>query len=349
MGSVFGRYFKVTTYGESHGPAVGAVVDGVPPGLAVKEAKIQRELDRRKPGVSDYVSPRKEQDQVEILSGIVDGKTIGSPIALIVRNKGKRSKDYKEIRNKFRPGHADYTYYMKYGIPPQPGGGRSSGRETVGRVAAGAIAKALLETEGVIVKSCVSTIGVIEAEERDFEFCESHPLRCPDPAMAPLMEDTVKHAKETNDSVGGIVELYMKNVPAGLGDPVFDKLDALLAQAIFSIGAVKGVEIGAGFQAAFMTGSQSNDPMTKDGFVSNNAGGILGGISTGQDIFLRFAVKPTPSIGIEQRTIDTDHKNTSIVTKGRHDPCICPRISIVGEAMVALVMADCLLAQRTNK
>lgn len=201
----------------------------------------------------------------------------------------------------------------------------------------------------MVIKSCVCTIGLIEALERDFEFCESHPLRCPDPAMAPIMEDTVNHAKETNDSLGGVVELYIKNVPPGLGDPVFDKLDAMLAQGIFSIGAVKGVEIGAGFQMAFMTGSQSNDPMTEDGFVSNNAGGILGGISTGQDIFLRFAVKPTPSIGIEQRTIDTNHKNTSVKTKGRHDPCICPRISIVGEAMAALVIADCILAQRTNK
>jgi chorismate synthase len=324
------------------------VIDGVPAGLALTESDIQKDLDRRRPGSSEFVSQRKEEDKVEILSGVWDGRTLGSPITALVFNKDKRSKDYEDIKNKFRPGHADYTYFKKYGLKPQPGGGRSSGRETVGRVAAGAIAKVLLRETNTIVSSCVSVIGGIEARERNLEFAETHPLRCPDPAVAKIMEETVRNAKAAKDSVGGVVEILVKGVPPGLGDPVFDKLDALIAHGILSIGAVKGVEIGAGFRAASMTGAQCNDPMGSGGFASNNAGGILGGVSTGQDIFIRFAVKPTPSIGIEQETITIDGRDTRISIGGRHDPCICPRIAVVGEAMVALVLADCILARRIH-
>ena len=343
MGSTFGRYFQVTTFGESHGRGVGVVVDGVPAGVEIDASRIQKDLDRRRPGTSRFVSPRNEPDQVEILSGIVDGKTIGSPVALLVYNRDARSKDYGEIRELFRPGHADYTYFKKYGLAPQPGGGRSSGRETVGRVAAGAVAKAILEPRGVSVHAYTISIGDIQAERIDMDFAEQDPLRCADPDVADNMARLVEEVSSQGDSVGGVVEVAAFGVEPGLGDPVFSKLDAALAGAMVSVGAVKGVEVGAGFSMARMRGSEANDPITSKGFLSNNAGGILGGISTGQPIILRLAVKPTSSISRPQATIDIHGKDRTIQVKGRHDPCLCSRVCPVAEAMAAMVLADALL------
>ncbi|MEW6111274.1 MAG: chorismate synthase [Thermodesulfobacteriota bacterium] len=348
MGSTFGRFFQVTTFGESHGAAVGVVIDGVPAGIPIDFARIQRELDRRKPGVSRFVSPRGESDEVEILSGVTDGKALGSPVALLVRNRDVRSSDYAEIRELFRPGHADYTYFKKYGLPPQPGGGRASGRETVGRVAAGAVAKILLESHGITIQAYTAAIGGIRAVRIDRDFAERDPLRCPDPDVATRMADLVDQARSEGDSVGGIVEVVVDGVPPGLGDPVFHKLDAVLAWAMVSIGAVKGVELGAGFELSAMRGSQSNDQISSQGFLSNNAGGILGGISTGQPIVMRLAVKPTSSISKPQATIDIHGADRTIEVKGRHDPCLCPRICPVAEAMTALVLADALLERKAT-
>ncbi|MFC1834076.1 chorismate synthase [Thermodesulfobacteriota bacterium] len=348
MGSIFGRFFQVSTFGESHGPAVGVVVDGVPAGVEVDAARIQKDLDRRRPGTSKYVSQRQELDRVEILSGIVDGKTLGSPVALLVRNKDARSKDYGNIRELFRPGHADYTYFKKYGITPQPGGGRSSGRETVGRVAAAAVAKALLEPLGMSFFACTVGIGGVEAEGIDRDFVEQHPLRCADPNVADAMALVVEQVRSEGDSVGGVVEVILEGVPAGLGDPVFNKLDGVLAWAMVSIGAVKGVEFGEGFGLTEMRGSAANDLISSEGFLSNNSGGILGGISNGEPIVMRLAVKPTSSIGRSQATIDIHGKNRTIEVKGRHDPCLCPRICPVAEAMAALVIADAFLQRRSE-
>jgi len=343
MGSIFGRYFQVSTFGESHGAAVGVVVDGMPPEVPLDEARIQKDLDRRRPGTSSFVSPRKEPDQVEILSGVANGKTLGSPVALLVRNRDVRSADYEEIQRQFRPGHADYTYFLKYGITPQPGGGRSSGRETVGRVAAGALAKALLEPLGVVIRAYTIKVGPVVAEAIDPDFAETDPLRCADPAAAARMAEVVAQARSEGDSVGGVVQVVAAGVPSGLGDPVFHKLDAVLAWAMVSIGAVKGLEFGTGFGLSGMRGSEANDPITSGGFLSNHAGGTLGGISSGQPIVLRLAVKPTSSIAKKQRTIDLHGLDRSIVVKGRHDPCLCPRIAPVAEAMMALVLADAML------
>ena len=345
MGSFFGRFFQVATFGESHGPAVGVVVDGVPPGIPVDAAKIQRDLDRRRPGTSRFVSPRRETDQVEILSGIVDGKTLGTAVALLVRNRDARSGDYNNIRDMFRPGHADYTYYKKYGVPPQPGGGRSSGRETVGRVAAGAIARTFLEMHGMTIRAYTVQIGSVRAERIDPDFADQHPLRCADPDVAAMMEDAVAAARSEEDSVGGVVEVVAEGVPAGLGDPVFYKLDASLSAAMVSIGAVKGIEFGTGFELAAMRGSQANDPIAPEGFLSNHAGGVLGGISSGQTIVMRLAVKPTSSISKPQSTIDIHGHARTIEVKGRHDPCLCGRIGPVAEAMTALVLADAVFEQ----
>lgn len=345
MGSIFGRYFQASTFGESHGPAVGVVVEGVPAGIAIDEARIQKELDRRRPGTSRFVSQRKESDAVEVLSGIAGGKTIGSPVALLVRNRDVRSKDYDAIRDRFRPGHADYTYFKKYGIPPQPGGGRASGRETVGRVAAGAIAKAFLESHGVTVSAYTVAVGHVKADRIDPEFAEKDPLRCADPDVASRMAQLVDEARSEGDSIGGVVEVVARGVPAGLGDPVFWKLEAVLGWAVLSIGAVKGVEFGTGFGLTAMKGSQANDPISSKGFLSNHAGGTLGGISTGQPIIMRLAVKPTSSISMTQATVDIHGNDTTIETRGRHDPCLCPRIGPVAEAMTALVLADALLEQ----
>ncbi|MBI5571622.1 MAG: chorismate synthase [Desulfomonile tiedjei] len=343
MGSVFGRSFQVVTFGESHGPAVGVVIDAVPPGIPLDASVIQRELDRRRPGTSRFVSPRQELDQVEILSGVSQEKTLGSPIALLVRNKDARSSDYQAIRELIRPGHADYTYLKKYGLPPQSGGGRASGRETVGRVAAGAVAKALLGLHRTSIRAYTVAIGHVQANRVDTDFAETNPLRCADPDRAEEMAALVDRVRSENDSIGGVVEVVTDGVPAGLGDPVFHKLDGVLAGAMLSIGAVKGIEFGAGFAVTQMQGSEANDPISSQGFLSNNAGGILGGISTGQPIVMRLAVKPTASIAKPQKTVDIYGQDRTIEIKGRHDPCLCPRIAVVAEAMAALVLADALL------
>ena len=324
--NTFGTNFRITTFGESHGAAVGVVIDGCPPGMNLSESDIQPALDRRKPGTSPLVSPRQESDRVEILSGVFDGKTTGTPIALLVRNHDAHSHDYEEMKNLFRPGHADFTFQQKYGIRDYRGGGRSSGRETIGRVAAGAVAEKYLTSLGITIKGhVVSVHGKTGAQE---------------------IESEILAAKNAGDSVGGIAEITAKGCPAGLGDPVFGKLDAAIAGAMMGIGAVKGVEIGAGFAVAGRFGSENNDPITKSGFLSNNAGGILGGISSSQDIVVRIAVKPTASIAKPQKTIDAGGSDASITVKGRHDPCIVPRIIPVAEAMLALVLIDAVLEQR---
>jgi chorismate synthase len=323
--NTFGRNLRVTTFGESHGKALGAVIDGCPPDIPLEENDIQALLDRRRPGMSPLSSPRQEDDKIEILSGVFEGKTTGTPIAMIVRNRDVQSKDYEELREVFRPGHADFTYQEKYGIRDHRGGGRSSGRETVGRVAAGALAMKYLAMHGITVSGrIVSVHGKTE------------------PAA---IKHEILAAKDAGDSVGGIAEIVAKGCPAGLGDPVFGKLDALIAGAMMGIGAVKGVEIGDGFSVAGKFGSHNNDPMTEDGFSSNHAGGILGGISSGQDIVVRIAVKPTPSVAKTQKTLNIHGKVVDISVGGRHDPCIVPRIIPVAEAMLALVLADCLLEQ----
>ncbi len=322
----FGRNFRITSFGESHGPGIGVVIDGCPPRMELKEADIQPFLDRRRPGTSPLTSPRTEKDCVEILSGIFEGRTTGAPIALFVRNQDQQSKDYEEFREKFRPGHADFTYWEKYRIRDHRGGGRSSGRETIGRVAAGAVAVKYLSAQGILVKgSIIAVHGKTDPGE---------------------IQQEILSAKEAGDSVGGIVEITARGCPPGLGDPIFGKLDALIAGAMMGIGAIKGVEIGDGFAVAGRFGSENNDPMTRDGFAGNHAGGILGGISSGQDIVVRIAVKPTPSIEKIQKTRDIHGNVVDISVKGRHDPCIVPRIVPVAEAMLALVLVDCVLEQK---
>ncbi|CAO0821949.1 Chorismate synthase [Desulfarculales bacterium] len=349
MGSIFGRYLRAATFGESHGKGVGVVLEGVPAGLELSAELIQRDLDRRRPGRCAFTSPRREADQVEIFSGLdAGGRTLGTPIALLVKNQDARSKDYGALAQVFRPGHADYSYFQKYGVPPQPGGGRASGRETVGRVAAGAVARAMLKPLGVSIQACTVQVGGVKAQTRDMAFAEGDSLRAADPAVAEAMAGEVRSAQAAGDSVGGVVEVLVTSVPAGLGDPVCDKLDALLGGAMLSIGGVKGLEFGDGFAVAGRRGSANNDQIGAQGFLSNHAGGILGGISSGQDIVLRLAVKPTPSISQPQQTIDLKGRPANIEITGRHDPCMCPRIASVAEAMAALVLADAWLAQRAS-
>lgn len=352
MGNTFGKAFSITTWGESHGPAVGVVIDGCPSGLKLTEADIQHDLDRRRPGQSEVSTPRTEEDKIEILSGVFQGKTTGTPIAMLVRNRDSDSSKYDIIKDTPRPGHADFTYQMKYGIRDYRGGGRSSARETVARVAAGAVAKKILAQNGIEIFAHVIELGGIKASpvlvEDIKKNVESNPIRCADPDAAKAMLDRVKQAKADNDSIGGVVEIIALNVPTGLGEPVFDKLDANLAGALMGIGAVKAVEIGAGLQSARMTGSQMNDPLGiekgKVVCLSNNAGGILGGISSGWPIVCRIAVKPTPSIAQSQRTVNLANlTETEITIEGRHDPTIPPRIVPVAEAMVALVLVDHLI------
>ena len=346
MSSQFGRVFQISTFGESHGKALGVTIDGLPAGIELDVTNIQKELDRRKPGTSKYVSQRKESDQVQVLSGVSDGKTLGSPISLAVFNQDARSKDYSDIAHLFRPGHADYTYFKKYGLKLKAGGGRSSGRETLARVAAGAVAKILLAQINIEIQAYTLSIGNICAEFIDLDFAETHPLRCADPSKADEMLALVDKVRNDGDSIGGVIQLIAKNVPPGLGDPVFHKLDAMLAMGLMSIGAVKGIEFGAGFRASQMKGSQHNDPITPSGFDSNNAGGILGGISNGDHIVIQMAIKPTPSISKAQATIDIDGNPEMISIKGRHDPCICGRICPVAEAMAAIVLADAYLCNK---
>ena len=323
--NTFGRLFRVTTFGESHGPALGAVVDGCPPRIPLDEGDIQPLLDRRRPGTGPLVSPRQEGDRVRILSGVFEGVTTGAPIALLVENEGARSKDYEPLREVYRPGHADCTFAWKYGVRDHRGGGRSSGRETVGRVAAGAVALKLLSLRGIGVAGRVLSVHGVEGED--------------------AMADEVRAAQARGDSVGGIVEVVATGMPPGLGDPVFGRLDAAIAGALMGIGAVKGVEIGAGFGAAGLYGSEMNDPITPDGFASNRAGGVLGGISNGAPLVARCAVKPTPSIARPQATVDASGRAVEVSIAGRHDPCIAFRLVPVAEAMLGLVLADALLRQ----
>ncbi len=359
-GNTFGTIFRITTWGESHGRAVGVVVDGCPAGLALAAEDIQKELDRRRPGQSRASTQRKEEDRAEILSGIFEGRTTGTPISMLVWNKDADSSAYDLLRDKPRPGHADYAYLMKYGLRDHRGGGRASARETVGRVAAGAIAKKLLHGAGVEVVAYVAELGGIKAEIDSSDLkelrarAEANPVRCPDLAAAEKMMERLETVRQKGDSLGGIVVITAEGVPPGLGEPVFDKLDADLAKALMSIGSVKAVEIGAGLGSAELSGSEMNDPILiqagKIDFESNNAGGILGGISTGDAVVCRISVKPTPSIAKPQQTVDLASGKAAVIEiKGRHDPAIPPRIVPVAESMVALVLADHLLRQRAAR
>lgn len=339
-GNSFGEMFKITTFGESHGAAVGVIVDGVTPGVEIDESYIQIQMDRRKPGQSSVTSPRKEYDIVQILSGVYEGKTTGTPLSVILYNHDMRPEAYNDIQHSFRPGHADYTYLQKYGIRDPRGSGRASGRETAARVAGGAIARKLLEQRGVQVLAFTREIGGIKCETFDEEVIEHNAVRACDPVAAAKMIEKIENLAEIGDSCGGIVECHIRGVDPGLGEPAFDKLDAELAKAMLSIGAVKGIEFGAGFSAASMLGSEHNDEMNSGGFLSNHSGGIIGGISTGQDIVFRISVKPTSSISVAQRTINVNGEEQEIKTVGRHDPCICPRIVPVVEAMACLVLED---------
>ena len=355
-GSSFGRYFTFTTWGESHGKAIGVVVDGCPAGLPLNEEDIQKYLDRRKPGQSKFTTQRKEDDSVEILSGVFEGKTTGTSISMLIWNKTQRSSDYSEIASYYRPGHADYTFDAKYGFRDYRGGGRSSGRETIGRVAAGAVAAKILEAIGIKVTAYSKAVGPYSVPDEciDISQINENPLFMPDNATAAKVQEYLKEQMAKCDSAGGIIECVVKNMPAGAGEPVFEKLDANLAKAVFSIGAVKGVEIGSGFKAASSTGSVNNDAfvMSEDGGIlkaTNNSGGILGGISDGSDIILRAAVKPTPSIASLQHTVNKNGENIDINIKGRHDPIIVPRAVVVVESMVAVTLLDALLANISSK
>lgn len=350
-GSTFGTYFKITTWGESHGAGIGAVVDGCPAGLPLCENDIQAYLDRRKPGQSKFSTPRKEDDMVAIQSGVFEGQTTGTPISLAICNKNQRSADYREIASYYRPGHADYTFDQKYGFRDYRGGGRSSARETAGRVAAGAIAAKLLGTIGISFCTYVKSIGPVAIDPARFDVSQmsENALCMPDQAAAACAEEYLQECIRAHNSSGGVVECKITGVPAGIGEPVFDKLDANLAKAIFSIGAVKGFEIGSGFAAARMTGTEHNDSFYYDGEgrvckQTNNAGGILGGISDGSEIIFRAAFKPTPSIYAEQDTITKQGENITVQIKGRHDPVVVPRAVVVVESMAALTIADLLLA-----
>ncbi|WP_374379733.1 chorismate synthase [Dongia sp.] len=354
--NTFGHLFRFTSWGESHGPALGCVVDGTPPGIALEAAEIQHWLDRRKPGQSRFVTQRREPDAVEILSGLFEGKTTGTPISLMIRNEDQRSKDYGKIAGQFRPGHADYTYWAKYqGIRDYRGGGRSSARETAARVAAGAVARKVLDhiiSGGVEIKGALIQVGTekIDRAQWDWAEIERNPFWSPDAKTAARWEDYLDGVRKTGSSVGAVVEVVARNVPVGLGAPLYGKLDADLASAMMSINAVKGVEIGAGFEAAALTGEDNADEMRMQGgkvaFLGNKAGGILGGISTGQDIVVRFAVKPTSSINTPRKGVTTTGDDVDVVTTGRHDPCVGIRAVPVGEAMMAIVLADHLLRHR---
>lgn len=354
-GSSFGNLFTITTFGESHGRAIGVVIDGVKPNLDIDTKIIQKELDRRRPGQSSVTTSRNEADQVEILSGIFEGKTTGTPICMVIWNTDHRPEAYKRIKNVFRPGHAGYTYLAKYGIVDYRGGGRSSGRETAARVAAGGIARKLLAEEGTMIFAYTRRVGSIEAKETNLDQIEKNPVRCPDENAARRMERLISKVRDEGDSIGGVVEIVVKNPPVGLGEPVFDKLEADLAKALMSIGGVKGVEVGNGFAAAGMKGSENNDEIyseKRSGRIrtrTNNAGGIVGGISNGEDIVLRIAVKPPSSVKKQQETVTTSGKATTISVAGRHDPCTCPRVVPVAEAMVAITLLNHLHRQRSMR
>ncbi len=348
-GNSIGKLFTVTTFGESHGLALGAIVDGCPPGMELTEADLQVDLDRRKPGTSRHTTQRREPDQVRILSGVFEGKTTGTPIGLIIENTDQRSKDYSKIAESFRPGHADYTYQQKYGIRDYRGGGRSSARETSMRVAAGAIAKKyLFETHGIRVRGYLSQLGPIKIEQFDWDEIRNNPFFCPDANKVGEMETYMDALRKEGESIGAKIEVIASQVPPGLGEPIFDRLDADLAHALMSINAVKGVEIGDGFDCIDTKGTKFRDEITPEGFLSNHAGGILGGISSGQDIVARIALKPTSSLRIPGRSIDINGEAIEVVTEGRHDPCVGIRATPIAEAMVAVVLMDHLLRHRAQ-
>jgi chorismate synthase len=348
-GNSFGKLFVVTTFGESHGRALGCVVDGCPPGLPLDESDIQGDLDRRRPGRSRHTTQRNEPDQVQILSGTFEGLTTGTPIGLLIENKDQRSKDYGDIKDKFRPGHADYTYQQKYGIRDYRGGGRSSARETTMRVAAGAIARKYLATRlGVEVRGYLSQLGPIELAATDLGIVDDNPFFAADPDKLGELETFMDALREEGDSIGAKISVRASNLPVGLGEPVFDKLEADLASGLMSINAVKGVEVGAGFAAVSQRGSEHRDEMSSDGFAKNDAGGTLGGISSGQDLLTSIALKPTSSISVKGKTIDKQGEETEIATKGRHDPCVGLRATPIAEAMVAIVLMDHYLRNRAQ-
>ena len=348
-GNSFGRLFTVTTFGESHGPAMGCVVDGCPPGMQLTEADIQADLERRRPGKSRHTTQRKEADRVSILSGVFEGQTTGTPIGLLIENTDQRSRDYSKIKDKFRPGHADYTYQQKYGIRDYRGGGRSSARETTMRVAAGAIARKYLgERLDITIRGYLSQLGPIELQAIDLDLVNQNPFFCADAEKIPELEKFMDALREEGDSICAKISVLAQNVPPGLGEPVFDKLEADIAHGLMSINAVKGVELGAGFAAVMQRGSEHRDEMSPDGFNKNDAGGTLGGISSGQDILASIALKPTSSIAKAGATIDKDGKQSEIVITGRHDPCVGLRATPIAEAMVALVLMDHYLRHRAQ-
>lgn len=348
-GNTFGKLFCVTTFGESHGPALGCIVDGCPPGLEITAEEIQLELDRRKPGTSRYTTQRREADEVKILSGVFEGKTTGTPIGLLIENTDQRSKDYANIAEQIRPAHADYTYWAKYGLRDYRGGGRSSARETAMRVAAGAIAKKWLKQQfGIEVRGYLSQLGPIKVESLDWSQVDQNPFFCPDASKVPEMEDYMQALIKEGDSIGARISVHASGVPAGLGEPIFDRLDADLAHALMSINAVKGVEIGAGFASVEQKGTEHRDEITQEGFQSNNAGGVLGGISSGQELIAHIALKPTSSLRIPGKSLDTNGNPIEVVTKGRHDPCVGIRATPIAEAMMALVLIDHVMRQRAQ-
>jgi len=348
-GNTIGKVFCVTSFGESHGPAIGCVVDGCPPGMELSSGDIQLELDRRRPGTSRYVTQRKESDTVEILSGVFEGKTTGTPLGLLIRNEDQRSKDYSKIMEAFRPGHADYTYWQKYGIRDYRGGGRASARETAVRVAAASIAKKwLYEKYGIVIRGYMSQLGPLEVPFKQWDTVNKNPFFSANADMVPQLEEFMEKLRKSGDSVGAKIAVAAENVPVGWGEPVYDRLDADIAHSMMSINAVKGIEIGAGFASVAQKGTQHSDEITPEGFLSNNAGGILGGISTGQDIIVNIAIKPTSSIRLERRSIDKSGKPVIVETHGRHDPCVGIRATPIAEAMLALVLMDHALRHRAQ-
>jgi chorismate synthase len=348
-GNSFGKLFVVTSFGESHGAAIGCIVDGCPPGLELNEADLQDDLDRRKPGTSRHTTQRREDDAVQILSGTFEGKTTGTPIALLIFNKDQRSKDYSDIKNQFRPGHADYTYTQKYGFRDYRGGGRSSARETAMRVAAGGIAKKYLsERCGIQIRGYLSQLGPLKPENFDWDEVNNNPFFCPDAAMVPSMEKYMDALRKEGESIGAKISVVASGVPPGLGEPIFDRIDADIAHAMMSINAVKGVEIGAGFDSIEQKGTAHRDEINPEGFLSNSAGGTLGGITSGQDILVSIALKPTSSIHLAGKTVDVDGNAIEIRTKGRHDPCVGIRATPIAEAMLALVLMDHYLRDRAQ-
>ncbi len=348
-GNTIGRSFAVTTYGESHGPAIGCVIDGCPPGIALDEQHIVPDLERRRPGKTRHTTQRRETDAVRILSGVFEGRTTGTPLHLMIENVDQRPKDYSKIADRFRPGHADYTYEQKYGIRDYRGGGRSSARETAARVAAGAVAKRVLETQaGVRVRGYLAQLGPLRAQRLDWDEVERNPFFCPDAALVPELERYMDALRKEGDSIGARINVVASGMPVGLGEPVFDRLDADIAHALMSINAVKGVEIGTGFACVEQKGTSHRDELTADGFLGNDAGGVLGGISTGQDVVASIALKPTSSLRLPGRTIDRDGEECEVVTTGRHDPCVGIRATPIAEAMLAIVLTDHLLRHRAQ-